>query len=140
MPTITPEVNTGLHVRDVTSNLATELEPLIGRVIATGMPVLNHEITGEAPANPGVTGWWLKSFFPITKENGVVVQIGAIVQDITPLERAESAIPWLSGCLLQMHHDERRRLAHEQTRFPSSSHQVSEEKRKGRDYEQSDGS
>ena len=50
-----PEVNTGLYVRDVTSNLATELEP-------------------------------------------------------------------------------------EKTRFSSSSHQVSEEKRKGRDYEQSDGS
>jgi hypothetical protein len=27
-----PEVNTGLHVRDVTSNLATALEPLIGQV------------------------------------------------------------------------------------------------------------
>ena len=106
-----PEVNTGLHVRDVTSNLATELEPLIGRVIATGMPVLNHEITGEAPANPGVTGWWLKSFFPITKENGVVTQIGAIVKDITPLKRAESAIRSLTGRLLQMRDDERRRLA-----------------------------
>jgi len=106
-----PELNAGLHVRDVTSSLATELESLIGQVIATGVPVLNHEITGEAPANPGVQGWWLKSFFPILKQDGVVTQIGAIVQDVTALKRAENAIRWLSGRLLRMRDDERRRLA-----------------------------
>jgi len=108
---LAPEQNTGLHVRDVTSSLATELEPLIRRVASSGIPVLNHEIKGEAPANPGVTGWWLKSFFPITKEDGVVTQIGAIVQDVTALKRAENTVRWLSGRLLQLRDDERRRLA-----------------------------
>ena len=106
-----PEVNTGLHIRDVASNLAGEFEPLIGQVLATGTPVLNHEIRGEAPANPGVQSWWLKSFFPIIKEGDFVTQVGAIVQDVTPLKRAENAIRWLSGRLLQMRDDERRRLA-----------------------------
>ena len=106
-----PEVNTGLHVRDVASNLADELEPLIGQVLATGTPVLNHEIRGEIPANPGLQSWWLKSFFPIIKEGDSVTQVGAIVQDVTPLKRAENAIRWLSGRLLQMRDDERRRLA-----------------------------
>jgi PAS domain S-box-containing protein len=106
-----PEENTGVHVRDVTSSLAVELEPLIRRVVDTGVPVLNHEIMGEAPANPGVPGWWLKSFFPIRKQDGVVTQIGAIVQDITALKRAENAVRWLSGRLLQLRDDERRRLA-----------------------------
>ncbi|HEX8896057.1 MAG TPA: PAS domain-containing protein [Terriglobales bacterium] len=106
-----PEVNTGLHVRDVASNLAGEFEPLIGQVLATGTPVLNHEIRGETPANPGVQSCWLKSFFPIIKEGDFVTQVGAIVQDVTPLKRAENAIRWLSGRLLQMRDDERRRLA-----------------------------
>ena len=106
-----PEVNTGLHVRDVASNLADEFEPLIGQVLATGTPVLNHEIRGEVPANPGLQSWWLKSFFPIIKEGDSVTQVGAIVQDVTPLKRAENAIRWLSGRLLQMRDDERRRLA-----------------------------
>ena len=106
-----PEANTGLHVRDVTSHLATELEPLIRQVVTTGVPILNHEIKGEAPASPGMPGWWLKSFFPIIKEGGVVTQIGAIVQDVTPLKRAEQAVRWLSGRLLLMRDDERRRLA-----------------------------
>lgn len=106
-----PEVNTGLHVRDVASNLAGEFEPLIGQVLATGTPVLNHEIRGETPANPGVQSCWLKSFFPIIKEGDFVTEVGAIVQDVTPLKRAENAIRWLSGRLLQMRDDERRRLA-----------------------------
>ena len=108
---LAPEENTGLHVRDVTSELATELEPLIRQVASSGVPVLNHEIKGHAPASPGLTGWWLKSFFPITKEDGVVTQIGAIVQDITALKRAENTVRWLSGRLLQLRDDERRRLA-----------------------------
>jgi PAS domain S-box-containing protein len=108
---LAPEKNTGLHVRDVTSNLAVELERLICQVASTGVPVLNQEIKGEAPANPGVTGWWLKSFFPIIKQDGVVTQIGAIVQDVTPLKRAENTVRWLSGRLLQLRDDERRRIA-----------------------------
>jgi PAS domain S-box-containing protein len=106
-----PGENTGLYVRDVVQNLAAEIEPLIRRVLDTGTPVLNHEITGHAPTTPGVTGWWLKSFFPIAREGETVTQIGAVVQDITALKRAESTVRWLSGRLLQMRDDERRRLA-----------------------------
>ncbi len=106
-----PGVNTGLYVRDVVQHLAAEIEPLIRRVFETGMPVLNYEIKGHAPATPGVTGWWLKSFFPISREGETVTQIGAVVQDITALKRAESTVRWLSGRLLQLRDDERRRLA-----------------------------
>ena len=106
-----PDHNTGLSVRDVTSELATELEPLIRQVADTGVPVLNHEIKGHAPGNPAAIGWWLKSFFPIAKEDGVVTQIGAIVQDVTAQKRAENTVRWLSGRLLQLRDDERKRLA-----------------------------
>ncbi len=108
---LSPEENHGLHVREVTSDLGQELEPLIKQVADTGVPVLNHEIKGHAPANPGTMGWWLKSFFPITKDDGAVTQIGAIVQDVTAQKRAENTVRWLSGRLLQSRDDERRRLA-----------------------------
>jgi PAS domain S-box-containing protein len=108
---LTPGENTGLHVRDVVKNLATVIEPLIRRVFETGTPVLNYEITGHAPTTPGVTGWWLKSFFPITRDGKTVTQIGAVVQDITSLKRAENTVRWLSGRLLQLRDAERRRLA-----------------------------
>lgn len=108
---LSPEENQGHHVREVTSELGQELEALIRQVADTGVPVLNHEIKGHAPANPGTMGWWLKSFFPISQNDGTVTQIGAIVQDVTALKRAENTVRWLSGRLLQSRDDERRRLA-----------------------------
>src|SRR5208337_4222237 len=54
---------------------------------------------------------WLKSLFPIAKDGDVVTQMGIVVQDITGLKRAESAVRRLSGRLLQVRDDERRRLA-----------------------------
>lgn len=108
---LSPEHNRGLHVREVTSELATELEPLIQQVISTGVPVLSHEVKGRSPANPNSTGWWLKSFFPLVTDNGRASQIGAVVQDVTALKRAESTVRWLSGRLLQLRDEERRRMA-----------------------------
>jgi signal transduction histidine kinase len=73
--------------------------------------VLNCEIIGPTPANPEVKGWWLKSFFPITREGTTTTQIGVVVQDISALKRAENTVRWLSGRLLQLRDDERRRIA-----------------------------
>lgn len=106
-----PNGKTELHLQDATNEVARGLESLIGRVATSGEPVLNHEVKGHSPATPGMTAWWLKSFFPIVEENGAVTQIGVIVQDITALKRAENTVRWLSGRLLQSRDDERRRLA-----------------------------
>ena len=107
---LVPGENTGAQVQDVVKDLATEIEPLIRQVLSTGEPVLNYEITGHVSDSGGI-GWWLKSFFPIITEGEAVTQIGAVVQDITGLKRAENTVRWLSGRLLQLRDDERRRLA-----------------------------
>ena len=105
------EENRGLNVRDVTSEIRVQLESMIQRVVDTGVPILNREIRGQAPPNSNTASWWLKSFFPISQEDGSVTQIGAIAQDITQLKKAENTVRWLSGRLLQSRDDERRRLA-----------------------------
>jgi PAS domain S-box-containing protein len=101
----------GKPLKDVIVDLSSQIEPLVRAVARTGEPVLNQEIRGPMPSAPGVTGWWLKSFFPITKDGDVVTQTGIVVQDITGLKRAENAVRRLSGRLLQIRDDERRRLA-----------------------------
>lgn len=108
---LVPEENIGKEVRDVVTHLASQIEPLVRKVLSTGEPVLNYEIIGPTPANPDVKGWWLKSFFPITREGTVTTQIGVVVQDISALKRAENTVRWLSGRLLQLRDDERRRIA-----------------------------
>ena len=106
-----PEENIGKEVRDVVTHLASQIEPLVRKVLSTGEPVLNYEIIGPTPANPEVKGWWLKSFFPITRERSETTQVGVVVQDISALKRAENTVRWLGGRLLQLRDDERRRLA-----------------------------
>lgn len=101
----------GRSLADVTSVLSSQIEPMLRHVAATGDPILNQEIRGPHPGDPDGAGWWLKSFFPIARENDQVTQIGAIVQDITMQKRAEYSVRSLSGRLLQVRDEERRRLA-----------------------------
>ena len=101
----------GKPLRAVIADLSHQIEPLLLKVASTGEPLLAQEIKGPVPSTPGLTGWWLKSLFPITKDDDVVTQMGIVVQDITGLKRAETAVRQLSGRLLQIRDDERRRLA-----------------------------
>lgn len=101
----------GKPLRAVIADLSHQIEPLLRKVVSTGEPLLAQEIKGPIPSTPGVKGWWLKSLFPIAKDGNVVTQMGIVVQDITGLKRAESAVRRLSGRLLQVRDDERRRLA-----------------------------
>ncbi len=78
----------GKPLKDVIADLSSHIQPLLRKVASTGEPVLNQEIRGPVPSTPGTTGWWLKSFFPITKDGDVVTQMGIVVQDITGLKRA----------------------------------------------------
>ena len=101
----------GKPLRAVIADLSSQIEPLILRVLKTGEPVMTQEIRGPIPSAPGATGWWLKSFFPITREGDAVTQVGIVVQNITDLKRAENAVRRMSGRLLQIRDEERRRLA-----------------------------
>jgi PAS domain S-box-containing protein len=101
----------GKPLKNVIADLSSQTEPIVREVVRTGEPVLNQEIKGRVPSTPGVTGWWLKSIFPISKEGDEVTQMGIVVQDISGLKRAETAVRRLTGRLLQIRDDERRRLA-----------------------------
>jgi PAS domain S-box-containing protein len=101
----------GKSLRNVVAELFSQIEPLLLRVARTGEPVMNHEVKRSIPSTPGAMGWWLKSLFPIAKDGDTVTQMGIVVQDITGLKRAETTVRRLSGRLLQIRDDERRRLA-----------------------------
>src|SRR5256886_10875800 len=54
----------GKSVREVLPAIAATLEPLLQRILDTGEPVLNIELSGETPAQPGVTRYWRAAYFP----------------------------------------------------------------------------
>src|SRR5438128_11443933 len=86
----------GKSVREVLPAIAATLEPLLQRILDTGEPVLNIELSGETPAQPGVTRYWRASYFPLAAggrrgKNGAG-GIGAIVVGDTPRRHAEPAL------------------------------------------------
>jgi two-component system cell cycle sensor histidine kinase/response regulator CckA len=90
----------GKPLRDVLPTIATTLEPMLQRILETGEPALNIELSGETPAQPGVTRYWRASLFPLAGParrrkgdgNGGPVGIGAIVVEDTPRRHAERAL------------------------------------------------
>jgi len=81
----------GKSVREVLPELALRLEPTLERILATGEPALNIEVTGETPAQPGVTRYWMASYFPLSGTSGELQRLGAIVVEDTDRRRAEQA-------------------------------------------------
>lgn len=60
------------------------------RIIETGEPLLDVEVKGKTPAEPGVTRYWLEHFFPV-RVGGEVIGLGAIIEETTGRRLAESA-------------------------------------------------
>ena len=112
---------TGLSTEELPGRPASQIfrEPGLGsdlllrEVLRTGKPVLDHEISAELPAKPGDLRHWLVNYFPIREDGGVFTQLGIIVVDVTARRNAEEALRKLSGRLLGIQDQERRRIARE---------------------------
>jgi PAS domain S-box-containing protein len=103
----------GRSVSEIFGGQAPDSEAAFRQVIETGTPILDREVSGEIGDNPGETRHWLVNYFPIHGENGQVNEIGIISVDVTARRNAESAIRRLSGRLLNLQDQERRRIARE---------------------------
>ena len=81
----------GKAEREVLPALAPVVEPILQHILATGEPALNIEVSGETPAQPAVTRYWLASYFPLPGQLGTPGGIGAIVVEDTARRHAEQA-------------------------------------------------
>lgn len=86
------EQHLGRTVREVLPLLAREVEPLLQRVLATGEPVVEREVSGETPARPGVRRIWLESFLPLRNAAGEVCAIHALAREVTDERRDREAL------------------------------------------------
>src|SRR5438046_6552408 len=53
------EEHIGRRLRDVLPEMAPLLEPLLQQVLDTGEPVIDLDLSGETPADPGHQHYWL---------------------------------------------------------------------------------
>ena len=85
------EAHIGRTLRQVLPDLADYiLEPR--PVYERGEPVLNVELHGQTPKEPGVKHHWLANFFPYRSETGKVIGLLGAVADITELKRQETKV------------------------------------------------
>jgi PAS domain S-box-containing protein len=93
------EAHIGRTVREVVPNLADTAEQLLRSILETGEPVLNVEIIGETPAQPGVQRTWIESWLPLkdgeTPEGtrrDRIIGISIVCEEITERIQFEEAL------------------------------------------------
>lgn len=82
----------GRTIREVLPDLAETAEAIMQSILMTGEPLLNVEIRGETPAQPGVERIWLEHFLPLKDDRGNVIGISTVCEEITERRRAEEAL------------------------------------------------
>jgi PAS domain S-box-containing protein len=85
------EAHVGRTVAEVAPGLWGKLQPLFSRVLETGEAVVDHEVTGQTAAAPGLERHWLVSVYPIDSLTGERLGLGKVMLDITGRKRAELA-------------------------------------------------
>ena len=103
----------GRTVREVIPALADQVEPCMRRVLLTGQKVVDREICGPMPAEGNALGYWVANYFPIIGDTDEISGIGCVQLDITDCRRAEDSLRRLSGRLMELQDQERRRIARE---------------------------
>lgn len=87
----TVEEHLGRYIGDIVPQIIDIIEPIYRKVLETGEPVLQLEISADAPFNPDVESTFLASYHPVTRPDGSIWGVGTVIQDVTALKQAELA-------------------------------------------------
>jgi PAS domain S-box-containing protein len=83
----------GRKLKDVLfQEFADKVEPVIRQVLATGEPVQELEISGAMPDSPGQARDWLVSCHPVRGEDGGLLGVSCMMQEITARKQGEEAL------------------------------------------------
>jgi PAS domain S-box-containing protein len=85
------EEHLGKTVRELLPDLADAAEGLLRPILETGEPLIDVEIQGETPAQPGVKRVWLENFLPL-KSGDRVIGINTVCEEITERKRIEEEL------------------------------------------------
>lgn len=89
----------GRSVRELLPGLAPAAEPIFHRIMESNQPVLNLELQGQTPAQPGVERTWLEHWFPLHDHSGAVIGINVVAEEITERKRQERELQELNATL-----------------------------------------
>jgi formate hydrogenlyase transcriptional activator len=81
----------GRSVRDILGDFAELVEPQLHRVLATGEPILDLELSFVL-RNRTEPGHWIANYIPMTDATGRIKQIGVIAVEITERKKLEDSL------------------------------------------------
>ncbi len=110
----------GKTLHEVVPDLAPSLEPTYRKVLETGKPIFNKEISGETRSSPGHLRHWVAAYFPTPGSGKDSRRVGVIVVEITERKKIEEQLVTsrehlraLSTRLQSVREEERTKIAHE---------------------------
>ena len=86
------EAHIGRDIQEVVPEVGRAIIPLLRRVIVSGEPILEKEISGTTPNSSQTQRVLLASFFPIKENDGFVSGVNVAVKDITGQKRFEDTL------------------------------------------------
>lgn len=82
----------GKTLYEVIPHLAHILKPMFQEILDTGKSIVDYELIGETPKQPGVTRYWLASYYPLVDKDGKRFGIGGVVIEISDRKRVEEQL------------------------------------------------
>lgn len=86
----------GRSLCELLPDLAPAAEPILNGILENNQPILNVELHGETPAQPGVERIWLEHWFPLHDHTGLVIGINVVAEEITERKRQEQQLKELN--------------------------------------------
>ena len=86
------EAHLGKTIDELLNEVAAGVVPQLRHVLKTGEPIIEGEVEAETPAQPGVPRHYIHNYYPEKSNDGTVVGVSCVVQDITERKRAEEAL------------------------------------------------
>jgi len=78
-----PADHIGRRISEVVPGIADQVAPLLERLAASEEGALSQEVSGETPAQPGVTRYWLCHLLPLREASGALRGFNIVVEEIT---------------------------------------------------------
>lgn len=94
----------GRFIFDIVPDLREQAEPMLRRVLETGVSINNISFSGETAREPGVQRDWLEHFHPVKTDAGEVIGVGVVCEEVTGRRAAERQLAALMSELRRTLH------------------------------------
>ena len=88
---IAPADHLGRTPSELLGEVGAGIEPVMRRVLETGVPAAEIDVEGQTPAAPGDARHWSVSLYPVPGERGATAGLAAVIVEVTGEREARRA-------------------------------------------------